>query len=145
MAGREFVFTMSTGRSGTQYLAELLRCNLADAECHHEILGWDRFGVDTPDLSHMTLFNSQGNIEKIREFWRQKLFRIAGGSAPFYVESSPLLMKAGLIENLKPLTEAGRAHLIALERNAADTIVSFRNRFDFYSKSTWWLWYLDPA
>ena len=145
MSGREFVFTMSTGRSGTQYLAELLHSNLPEAECHHEILGWDRFGVDTPDLSHMTLFNSQGNVDKVRAFWRQKLARIGAGSTPFYAETSHLLMKAGLIENLQPLSDLGRVHLIALERDAGDTIISFRNRFDFYNKGSWWLWYLDPA
>ncbi|HET9764809.1 MAG TPA: hypothetical protein VFR50_14905 [Casimicrobiaceae bacterium] len=65
---KQFVFTLTTGRSGTQYLAELLRQNLPDAECYHEICGWDRFGVDTPDLSHMTLFNSQGNVESVQAF-----------------------------------------------------------------------------
>lgn len=139
-----FVFTLTTGRSGTLYLAELLAKNLPDAECHHEIVGWDRFGVDTPDLSHMTLFNSQGNVDKVQAFWRSKLARIAATPRRFYVETSHLLMKAGLVENLAPLTAKGTVHLIALERDALATILSFRKRLDFVNKGNQWLWYLDP-
>ena len=142
--GTNFVFTMTTGRSGTQYLTELLRQNLPDAECHHEILDWDRFGVDMPDLSHMMLFNAYGNIEKVQEFWRQKLVRIAATQRRFYVETSHMLMKAGLIENLAPLTAAGRVHLVILERDPYATIVSFLNRSDFTSHGNQWIWYLDP-
>ena len=140
----DFVFTMTTGRSGTLYLAQLLLQNLPDAECYHEIVGWDRFGVDTPDVSHMTLFNSQGNVEKVQAFWRSKLTRVGATPRQFYVETSHLLMKAGLIENLAPLTAKGPVHLIALERDTYETIVSFRKRLDFVHKSNWWLWYLDP-
>ena len=43
-----FVFTLTTGRSGTLYLAQLLFQNLPDAECYHEIVGWDRFGPGNP-------------------------------------------------------------------------------------------------
>lgn len=139
-----FVFTLTTGRSGTLYLAELLAQNLPDAECYHEILGWDRFGVDTPDVSHMMLFNSQGNVEKVQAFWRSKLTRIAATPRQFYVETSHLLMKAGLIENLAPLTAKGTVHLIALERDAFATLLSLRRRLDFVHKSNQWLWYLDP-
>jgi len=35
-------------------------------------------------------------------------------------------------------------HLIALERDPYDTIVSFRNRYDFIDPANRWLWYLDP-
>ena len=141
---KDFVFTLTTGRSGTKYLASLLELNLPDAECHHEIHGWDRFGVDTPDLSHMTLFNSEGNVDKVQAFWKSKLTCIAAKQSRFYVETSHLLMKGGLVENLAPLTDAGTVHLIALERDPYATIVSFRNRFDFLDMANRWLWYLDP-
>jgi hypothetical protein len=141
---KNFLFTMTTGRSGTQYLTELLRRNLTDAECHHEILDWDRFGVDMPDLSTMMLFNAQGNVAKVQAFWRQKLARIALTPRRFYVETSHMLMKAGLIENLAPLTEAGRVHLVMLERDPFATILSFLNRGDFASHGNQWIWYLDP-
>jgi hypothetical protein len=139
-----FVFTLTTGRSGTLYLAELLAKNLPDAECYHEITGWDRFGVDTPDISHMTLFNSQGNVEKVQAFWRAKLARVAATPRQFYVETSHLLMKAGLVENIAPLTAKGTVHLIALERDVLPTLLSFRKRLDFVHKGNQWLWYLDP-
>jgi hypothetical protein len=141
---KDFVFTMTTGRSGTKYLAELLQQNLPDAQCHHEICGWGHFGVDTPDVSHMTLFNSRGNVEEVRAFWRAKLGRVAATLQTQYVETSHVLMKGGLVENLEPLTEIGTVHFVALERDPYATIVSFRNRFDFWDKANWWLWYLDP-
>jgi hypothetical protein len=144
MADRQFVFTMTTGRSGTAYLAELLAANLPDAQCHHEIIAWESFGVDTPDLSHLTLFNSHGNVEKVQGFWHQKLARIATVPVSHYVETSHLLMKAGLNENLTPLMKAGRVHLINLQRDPAATIASFRARYDLANKGSQWLWYLDP-
>jgi hypothetical protein len=141
---KDFVFTLTTGRSGTKYLTKLLEWNLLDAECHHEFLDLDSFGVDTPDLSHMILFNSYGNVERVKAFWRSKLSRIAATPRQRYVETSHLLMKAGLIENLALLTDVGTVHLIALERDPYATIVSFRNRFDFLDQANRWVWYLDP-
>jgi len=141
---KHFVFTMTTGRSGTSYLARLLHRNLPDAACYHEIIGWDRFGVDTPDLSHMTLFNSEGNVKKVQSFWRSKLRRVAQAPGRYYVETAHLLMKAGLVENLSWLASEGTVHLIALERDPFETIRSFRSRLDFLNKGNVWLWYLDP-
>ncbi|HKY93691.1 MAG TPA: hypothetical protein VJL84_00240, partial [Kiloniellales bacterium] len=140
MQGKHFVFTMTAGRTGTAYLAELLRQNVGSAEVHHEILGWDRFGVDTPDVSHMTLYNSVGNHPKVQAFWQDKLGRIAKTMAPVYVETSHLLLKAGLVENLGPLLAAGTVHLVALERDLLPTVISYRNRFDFLNKGMWWMW-----
>jgi hypothetical protein len=92
----------------------------------------------------MTLFNSAGNVDKVQAFWRAKLARIAATSRARYVETSHVLMKAGLVENLSPLAAEGTVHLVALERDPYATIVSFRNRFDFWDKANRWLWYLDP-
>ena len=139
-----FVFTITTGRSGTAFLTALLAANLPDTEAHHEMLGWDQFGLNTPDVSHLTLFNSQGNVEKVQDFWRQKLARIAQFRGKYYVETSHLLVKAGLIENVRPLAGAGRIHLIHLERDALATIKSLRSRSDFLNLGNMWMWYLDP-
>jgi hypothetical protein len=143
MAERDFVFTMTTGRSGTAYLTELLGANLPDAEAHHEFLGWRDFGLKTPDVSHMTLFNSEGNVEKVQTFWRHKLSIILDGRSRYYVETAHMLMKAGLIENIAPLTRAGRVHLIELERDPIATIRSLKGRYDFHNMGNQWLWYLD--
>jgi hypothetical protein len=141
---RSYLFTLTAGRTGTAFLASLIAANVPEAECHHEMLGYDRFGVDTPDVSHMTLFNSAGNVAKVRDFWRIKLGKVRRSSAPFYAETSHLLMKAGLVENLDKLNGAASVHLVVLKRDPFDTILSFRNRFDFANKGMWWLWYLDP-
>ena len=69
---KRFVFTLTPGRTGTAYLAQLLRANLPHAEVHHEILGYDAFGVDSPDLSHLMQFNSRGNTPHVQAFWRRK-------------------------------------------------------------------------
>src|SRR5689334_14667760 len=114
MSDRQFIFTMTTGRSGTEFLTELLAANLPDADSNHEFRGWGDFGLRTPDVSHMTLFNSQGNVEKVQGFWRDKLSIVLGGQSRFYVETAHMLMKAGLVENIAPLTGAGHVHLIDL-------------------------------
>jgi hypothetical protein len=143
MSDRQFIFTMTTGRSGTAFLTELLAANLPDAECHHEFLGWGDFGLRTPDVSHMTLFNSEGNVEKVQAFWRAKLAIVLNGRSRFYVETAHMLMKAGLVENIAPLIRAGHVHLIDLQRDPAATIRSFKSRLEFFNKGNVWLWYLD--
>ena len=143
MSDRQFIFTMTTGRSGTAFLTALLESNLPGAECHHEFLEWGDFGVRTPDVSHMTLFNSEGNVEKVQDFWRSKLAIVLAGRSQFYVETAHMLMKAGLVENIAPLTREGHVHLIDLQRDMAATISSFKSRGDFFNKGNQWLWYLD--
>ena len=142
---KNFVFTMTTGRSGTTYLAELARLNVQNANCYHEILGWDRFGIDTPEVSHLTLFNSRGNIEPVRQFWKCKLSRIMREEGAYYCETSHLLMKAGLIENIKPLTEVGEVHLIEITRDPEEIAMSLILRGDFSNIGNMWMWYLDPT
>jgi len=141
---RRFVFTLTAGRTGTASLAKLFEGNFPAAECHHEIIGWDRFGLDSPDLSHMTLFNSQGNVPQVRAFWQRKFERVLASPAALYVETSHVLMKAGLMENLDLIEDHGEVHFVILQRDLFDTVMSYRNRYDFTNKSLWWLWYLDP-
>ncbi|MDH3584595.1 MAG: hypothetical protein OER86_10310 [Phycisphaerae bacterium] len=121
-----------------------MQANLPDAEVHHERTGFDKFGVDTPDLSHFTLFNSQGNVPKVREFWTQKLQRIASGPRRVYAEISHLLMKAGLVENIDLLGSSVEIHFIVLRRDYGELLWSFKRRFDFVNTSNMWPWYLDP-
>ena len=68
----------------------------------------------------------------------------AAKAARYYVETSHILMKAGLVENLRRLLKAGVVDLIVLKRDMLDTVISYRNRFDFLNKGNMWLWYLDP-
>ncbi len=141
---QRFTFTISAGRTGTRYLAHLLARNMPGAEVHHERLGYDQFGYNTPDLSHFTLFNSQGNVPNVQRFWDQKLRRIAGGPNTCYAETAHVLVKAGLVENITPLTETGEVHLIVLTRDIEKTIASYLVRGDFANKGLMWLFYLDP-
>jgi hypothetical protein len=141
---RRFVFTLTAGRTGTAGLAKLFEVNFPAAECHLEIIGWDSFGLDSPDLSTMTLFNSQGNVAPVRAFWERKFERILASPAAVYVETSHVLMKAGLMENLDLIEGQGDVHFVILQRDLFETVMSYRNRYDFTNKSMWWLWYLDP-
>ncbi len=141
-----FVFTITTGRSGTAYLAELLKTNLEDAAVFHERTGWLNFGVVTPDLSDFTVFNSAGNIAKVREFWKRKLGRDLATPQRVHAETSHLLAKAGLLENIDLLTDAGgQVEVIVLRRDVLATLWSFYNRFDFVNNGLAWAFYLDLA
>ncbi|MFP6743391.1 MAG: hypothetical protein VCD33_17500 [Alphaproteobacteria bacterium] len=144
---KHFVFTMTPGRSGTGYLAALLEGNGGPADqvaVHHEFLGFDDFGRETPEMSHFTGFNCHGNTPAVRRFWEQKLGRIAATPGSHYVETSHLLMKAGLVENIDLLTDAGTVHFVVLRRDPAATVRSYRRRGDFVNRINMRLWCLDP-
>ena len=145
MADR-FVFTITTGRSGSAYLADLLGSNLQDATVFHERTGWLNFGVVTPDLSDFTVFNSIGNVEKVQAFWRRKLERDLAGPRRIHAEASHLLAKAGLLENIGLLTGKGATvEIVVLQRDVLATLWSFYNRFDFVNNGLAWAFYLDLA
>ena len=144
MPQKRFIFTVTTGRSGTQFLAQLLAANLREAEVHHEQRAHGDWGVNCPDVSHLTTFNQVGNTAYVRAFWQQKLARIASTPARYFAEASHTLAKAGLIENLGLLKDAGTVHLIYLKRDIADTAISLTHRADFCTKGNMWLWYLAP-
>lgn len=145
MAGdRKFLFTITPGHTGTTWLAELLSANLGDSRVFHEILGYDRFGVDTPDLSHMTLFNSRGNVAAVRAFWRQKAGRILAGRSAWYAETSHLLAKCGLLENIDLFASQGQVYILCLDRDLLALVRSMRQRHDMVNKGNQWLWHLDP-
>lgn len=143
---QRFVFTITTGRSGTAYLADLLGSNLENAAVFHERTGWLNFGVVTPDLSDFTVFNSIGNAPKVQAFWKRKLERDLAGPKPVHAEASHLLAKAGLMENLGILTGQGaKVEIIVLQRDVLATLWSFYNRFDFVNNGLAWAFYLDIA
>jgi hypothetical protein len=141
----KLIFTLSAGRTGTAFLAELFVRNFPGAEVYHERMGYDAFGVDTPDLSHLTLFNSRGNILKVQRFWEQKLGRILRSPVDVYAETSHVLMKAGLVENAVRLCRGHELHFIRLRRAAVPTLLSYERRGDFLNKGNQWLWYLDEG
>jgi hypothetical protein len=142
---RRFIFTITTGRSGTHFLAELFASNLDNAQVHDEQLAYSDWGVNSPDVSHLTTFNHIGNSSHVRAFWCQKFARLKALDVRYFAEMSHVLAKAGLVENLDQLQGAGVVHLIYLKRDIAKTVISFINRADFLNMGNMWLWYLDLA
>jgi len=141
---KRFIFTITTGRSGTNFLSELFALNLDNAVVHHEQLAYSDWGVNSPDISHLTTFNHVGNNSHVRAFWEQKFARLKALEVSYFAEMSHVLAKAGLVENLDLLQEAGEIHLIYLKRDIAETVISFISRAGFSNKATMWLWTLDP-
>ncbi|HHO53005.1 MAG TPA: hypothetical protein ENK18_19540 [Deltaproteobacteria bacterium] len=141
----KLIFTLTAGRTGTGFLAQLLQANLPDAVVHHEHLGWRAFGLDTPDLSHLLRFNNEGFTEPVRAFWQRKLSRILELDVPCYAETSHILMKAGLVEALSMLPAGHEVHLIAQRRDWIQTLASYHRRFDLVNLGNRYLWYLDPG
>lgn len=141
----KYLFTITTGRSGTVYLTDLLKRNLTDACIFHERMGFQSLGVNTPDASHFTLFNSVGNTEKVQAFWQQKFDRDVKTPNEWYIETSHFLSKAGLMENIHLLKEhADEIHIVHLRRHVFKTFWSYVNRFDFFNVGFTWLFTLDP-
>ena len=126
------------------FLSELLKANLPGAEVHHERAGWFDFGVNCPEVSHLTRFNMVGNLPQIRSFWAQKLKRDAAVEAEIYAEATHIHAKAGLIENLDLVPAGVRIVLIALSRAPLKVVWSLHNRFDFINYGFTWIFSLDP-
>jgi hypothetical protein len=147
---RQFIFPITTGRTGTTFVTHLLQLNLpGNSEIHHE-RGYYRgsrhygFGIDTPEVSHFARFNTVGNDDWVRAFWAQKNQRLLASDKPIYAEISHPLVKAGLIENIDALAAAGRVDLVILTRDIEQIMWSFINRMVFTNYGFTWLFALDP-
>lgn len=141
---KRYIFPITTGRSGTVFLTELLKLNWPEAETHHERLGFQTLGLDSPDASHYTLFNSVGNVDRVKAYWDIKMARLRASKAETYAEISHFLFKAGLVENMAPLLEDGEVHLVLLTRDPFKIQWSYVNRFEFSNFGYTWLFALDP-
>ncbi len=140
---KKVVFSMSTGRSGTQFLAEVLRSNLPGSRVQHEYLAPHDFGVESPDIGVMRRFQAYGDMREVRAFWAQKLNRVFHCPAPYYVETSHALMKGGLIENILAWEDHPEVHLVTLERDIRKTALSMLHRAEMQNSGNVWLWYID--
>lgn len=142
----KLIFTMSAGRTGTGYLAELLRCNLpSGALVAHEQVDWRAFGTRSPDLSHQLQFNHEGFSPYVAAFWEQKLGQIYSFGRDVYAETSHVLMKAGLVEALRRYATDHEVHLVWLRRDHLPTLTSYHRRGDFTNLGNRYMWYLDPT
>lgn len=140
----KFLFTITTGRTGTTYLSKLLGENLPNAEVHHERIRYTTMGMDCPDASHMMQFNSIGKSEHVKKFWKIKSDRTIVNRPKLYAETSHFNVRAGLIESIENFTSKGKVKLLHLHRNKLDVVWSFYNRFDFANIGFSWLFSLDP-
>lgn len=132
------VFTITAGRTGTGYLAQLFANNL-NCRAVHEAIGPRDFGLRTPEIGHMRQYNCLGNTPRVKEFWANK-WRTLPETHDLFVETSHLNAKAGLMVNLP--TDV-KVDIILLRRNWLDTARSYKNRFDFLNKFNEWQCYLD--
>ena len=136
------VFTVTAGRTGTAWLAELLRRNgLPDAL--HEPLGVDDFGVRMPEIRTMRLFNERGMVPDVAAFWERKLATLPAEGP--YAETNHTLAKCGLVEALAARRPAAPVCLVCLRRDRARLAASLLRRGDFANLTLIWQWYLDPA
>lgn len=104
IGGKRLILTITTGRSGTRYLAWVLR-GFRNVEARHE-----------PRPKFSDAFRTVAQFPEVAsEFWRRvKLPRIARSSAPIYAETSHLAAK-GFLESLIEL--GVRPDLIHLHRD----------------------------
>jgi hypothetical protein len=136
------IFTLTGGRTGTAWLAELIGRNLGIVSIH-EPLAIDDFGTRMPDIALMRRFNDRGNDSAVRAFWAAKLAAIA--RLPGYAETNHTLGKCGLIENLAHSPLADSAVVLVIRRALLPTCLSHVMRGDFRNITINWQWYLDPA
>lgn len=136
----DFIFTLSAGRTGTAWLAQLLGDNL-NINSVHEPLAVEDFGSAMPEIGHMRTFNTHGMTTKMRDFWDKKLNSL---EAP-YAESNHALGKCGLIEALADSNICDRTTVIILRRDLAKQCASYTGRGDFNNVTVIWQWYLDVS
>lgn len=135
------VFTLTAGRTGTDWLARFLTQNL-DGAALHEPLEIEDFGTRMPDIRTMRTFNTHGNTAEVQAFWDRKF---AGIDGEFYAETNHTLGKCGLIENLAQSDLAADTTIIVLRRDLAKQCLSYLARHDFTNITIAWQWYLHPS
>ncbi|MGW8178136.1 MAG: hypothetical protein ACWGQW_05075 [bacterium] len=137
------VFTFTTGRSGTAWLAEFFRQNLPqDSTVLHEIFDPYAFGTVTPEVSTLMRYNEIGPSDPVVEaFWNYKAQTVHRAEGDIYVETSHVLCKAGLIDYIELFP---MPRVIFLKRDRKLVKASMQRRLDYINFGTIWLFYLDP-
>jgi hypothetical protein len=137
------VFVLTVGHTGTLFLSKLLNKNLPNSKVYHER---QSFGIHQPEISHMQEFNELGSTQNIREFWRRKFLLILEElkDCEIYVETSHILLKCGLIDNLLPC-DCFNPYFIVLTRDPIKVLRSMHIRGDFLNYAGIWTWWLSPS
>lgn len=141
---KTLVYTVTNGTAGTGYLRRFLEGNLSGAEIHGDRAGWLDLGVNCPDASHLTRFNTIGNLPEIRAFWRRKIKADLASTKDIFVDLTHLHAKAGLVENLDLVPHDAKVVLIHLRHNIRETVWTIHNRCDFRNSGFTWVFALDP-
>ena len=134
-------FTITSGRSGSAWLASFLSSNL-NIEAVHEPLGIEDFGEKMPDIRTMRTFNSHGNNGFVQAFWDRKFSHLP---SHHYAETNHTLSKCGLVENLIRKDMQTDTTIIVLKRDIIKQCVSYLVRNDFGNITLAWQWYLHPS
>ena len=134
-------FTITAGRTGTTWLSSFLSLNLG-VEVIHESLGVNDIGTTMPDIRTLRNFNTFGNNEVVRGFWKKKFNSLKG---EIHAETNHTLAKCGLIENLVDSQLSNKSTIIILKRNIVKQCVSHLARGDFKNITLAWQWYLHPS
>ncbi len=112
----QFTFALATTSHEAKLLAALLAANMGDAEVHHRHDRPADLGTTTPETPLIRQFNTDGNRQSVRDFWRGKFAHHLYGTYPIYAETSKALATAGLIENLALLDGEPRVDIVMLRR-----------------------------
>lgn len=135
------IFTLTGGRTGTAWLANLIRENTGEP-CLHEALDVNGFCTHTPCTKTLRWFNTHGYGGPVEQFWAEKMAVVA--ESPNWFETSHLLGKAGLCEHLtrfKALRDETK--IIVLRRNLVKQCASYIFRGDFSHVANIWQFFLD--
>lgn len=99
----------------------------------------------TPSVPVLLAYNHYGFNDEVHAFWSRKWADILRQPSQVWVETSHLLLKAGLIEALELLDPTHEIHLVALTRDRKSLVRSYLERGDFQRYGERQMWYLDPT
>lgn len=141
---KRLVYSISDGNSGSVALQRFLESNMPGTEVHANRAGWLDLGVNCPDASHLTRFNTLGNLPEIRAFWKRKFAADLATPGDVLVDLTHLHAKAGMIENLDLIPADVEVVLIHQYHDVLATVWSLHNRCDYRNTGFTWLFGLDP-
>lgn len=131
-----FIFTVSTGRSGTNTLANIFECgeNLYAAHEDHPILNGEL----------MVKYNQLNALPVNNEFFRRKLPKLLWRSRgkKFYFESNHMFVKS--FEEAARSAFGDKLSIVYLERDPFLVAASMYQRGDIPDSPVGLKWYLDP-
>jgi len=116
------VFTLTAGRSGTRFLAGVLRRNLRRAVVRHE----PYLSRSNPSMFGRSIYDhAVGNLAAIRRSAARKRTAIESYEVPLYIETSHAFLKSWADVAVQMFSDLRLLHVL---RNPVDTARSFADR-----------------